>query len=112
MPESPERLNLPRTFKIGSFHIGSAFADILTSAIWNRILISNMSISATPGALRSALRYLMAPLSIWAGNRSDNHPLFGRRRRPYIWGERALMVLSLLFLPFIAMPVPISACGR
>ncbi len=103
MPESPERLNLPRTFKIGSFHIGSAFSDILTSAIWNRVLISNMGISATPVALLSALRYFMAPLSIWAGNRSDNHPLFGRRRLPYIWGGRFLMVLGLLFLPFSTM---------
>ncbi|WP_129674752.1 BCD family MFS transporter [Candidatus Chloroploca sp. Khr17] len=100
MDPNSEKLNVLRTFKIGSFHIGSAFADMLTSAVWNRILISDLGIVATPVALLSALRYLLAPLSIWAGNRSDTKPIFGRHRLPYIWGGRLLMALSLLLLPF------------
>lgn len=99
MEQQQERLHLPRTLKIGSFHIGSAFADILGSAVWNRILISDLGIIATPVALLAALRYLLAPLSIWAGHRSDTHPLFGLRRLPYIWLGRALMLLSLPLLP-------------
>ncbi|NCC32859.1 MAG: MFS transporter, partial [Chloroflexia bacterium] len=99
MDPNSEKLNVLRTFKIGSFHIGSAFADMLTSAVWNRILISDLGIVATPVALLSALRYLLAPLSIWAGNRSDTNPIFGRHRLPYIWGGRLLMALSLLLLP-------------
>lgn len=98
--DSPEKLNVPRTLKIGSFHVGSSFADMLTSAVWNRILISDLGVLASPVALLAALRYLLAPLSIWAGNRSDTHPIMGRRRLPYIWGGRALMIVGLLFLPF------------
>lgn len=95
----PERLNVPRTFKIGSFYIGSAFPDILTAAVWNRVLISDLGLAATPVALLSALRYLLSPLSIWAGNRSDTRPILGRRRLPYIWGGRLLMILGMLLIP-------------
>ncbi len=99
MQEQSERLNLPRTLKLGSFHIGSAFSDILTSAVWNRVLVSDLGLAAAPVALLSALRYFLAPLSIWAGNRSDTHPLFGKQRLPYIWIGRILMALALLLLP-------------
>ncbi len=109
--EAPEKLNLPRTFKIGSFHVGSSFADMLTSAVWNRVLISDLGVLATPVALLSALRYLLAPLSIWAGNRSDSHPLFGRHRLPYIWGGRALMVVGLLLTPLATISIAADAAS-
>lgn len=99
MEQQSERLNIRRTLKLGSFHIGSAFADILGSAVWNRILVSDLGIAATPVAVLSALRYLLAPLSIWAGHRSDTHPFFGWRRLPYIWSGRLLMFVSLPLLP-------------
>ncbi|EFO80435.1 PUCC protein [Oscillochloris trichoides DG-6] len=99
MATQPERLKMGRTLKIGSFHVGSAFSDILLSAVWNRILISNLGLPAGPVAILAALRYLLAPLSIWAGDRSDRHPIFGKYRLPYIWGGRAMMALGLLLIP-------------
>ena len=51
-----------------------------------------------PFELHIALRYLLAPLSLWAGNRTDNKRILGLRRTPLIWLGRALMVLSLPFL--------------
>ncbi len=89
--------------KIGSFHIGSAFVDLLTSGVLNRVLITDLHIWATPVALLSALRYLLAPLSIWAGYRSDTHPIFGMHRLPYIWLGRLLMLLSLPLLPVVTV---------
>jgi BCD family chlorophyll transporter-like MFS transporter len=111
---SEKRFSLPRTLKLGTFHIGSAFADLLTSGVLNRILISDMGIAAAPVALLSALRYLLAPLSIWAGYRSDTHPLFGLHRTPYIWAGRLLMLLSLPLLPLITVVLaanPLSPGG-
>ncbi|NNJ10659.1 BCD family MFS transporter [Chloroflexales bacterium ZM16-3] len=89
--------------KIGTFHIGSSFVDLLTSGVLNRVLISDLNIWATPVALLSALRYLLAPLSIWAGYRSDTHPIFGMRRLPYIWLGRLPMVISLPLLPIVTV---------
>lgn len=99
MDERNERLNVGRTVKIGAHHVGGAFTDILLSAVWNRILISNLGLPASPVALLSALRYFLAPLSIWSGNRSDSRPIMGKHRLPYIWGGRALTILGLLLIP-------------
>ena len=95
----PQRFSLPRTLKLGSFHIGSAFVDLLTSGVLNRVLITDLHLWATPVALLSALRYLLAPLSIWAGYWSDTRPIFGLHRLPYILAGRVPMILSLPLLP-------------
>ena len=98
--ESAEpRFSVWRSLKIGSFHVGSSLADLLTSAVWNRLLIVDLGVPAWPVSLLVALRYLLAPLTLWAGHKSDTHPLFGSRRVAYIWIGRLLMLLSLPLLP-------------
>jgi BCD family chlorophyll transporter-like MFS transporter len=96
--EKTTRFTLWRGLRLGSFQIGSAMGDILITSIWNRILISNFGIPATPVALLIGLRYLLSPLSLWAGNLTDNRRFFGLRRTPMIWLGRALMVFSLPLL--------------
>lgn len=104
MSDQPtQRFSILRTMKIGTFHIGSSFVDLLTSGVLNRVLITDLGLAATPVALLSALRYLLAPLSIWAGYRSDTKPIFGMHRLPYIWLGRLPMVLSLPLLPVVAV---------
>lgn len=94
--------NLPvgRNLKIGLFHLGSGMADVMTTGIWNRIMISDLGFSATPIGLLVSLRYFLAPLGVWAGRMSDRHAVGGYRRLFWIWLGRALMVLSLLMLGF------------
>ncbi|MEJ2747933.1 MAG: BCD family MFS transporter [Anaerolineae bacterium] len=94
------KFNLWRTLRLSSFHIGSAMGDILVTSIWNRIMISNFGIPAAPVSLLIALRYLLFPVSLWAGFLSDTKPLFGLRRTPYIWLGRVMMVVSLPLLGF------------
>ena len=89
--------------RLSSFQIGSAMGDILITSIWNRILIVNFGIPATPVGLLIALRYLLSPLSLWAGNLTDNRSFFGLRRTPMIWLGRVLMVASLPFLGLSVM---------
>jgi BCD family chlorophyll transporter-like MFS transporter len=96
--EQTKQFTLWRGLRLGSFQIGSAMGDILVTSIWNRILISQFGIPATPVGLLIALRYLLSPLSLWAGHLTDNRSFFGLRRTPIIWLGRALMVLSLPFL--------------
>ena len=86
------------TLRLSSFQIGSAMGDILVTSIWNRVLISNFGIPAAPVSFLIALRYFLAPISLWAGYLSDTKSFWGLRRTPYIWFGRALMVISLPFL--------------
>jgi BCD family chlorophyll transporter-like MFS transporter len=87
-----------QTVRLSSFQIGSAMGDILATSIWNRILISNFGIAAAPVSFLLALRYLLSPLSLWAGHRSDTKLLWGWRRTPYIWIGRGMMILALPLL--------------
>ncbi len=87
-----------RNVKIGLFHLGSGMADIITTGIWNRIMISDLGFSATPIGLLVALRYFLAPLGVWAGRMSDQHAIGGYRRLFWIWLGRAMMTLSIVAL--------------
>lgn len=93
-----ETLSVLRSIKIGTFHIGSSLADILATGVWNRVMIKELGFAATPIALLLALRYFLAPLSIWVGQRSDVRPWRGYHRLPYIWGGRLAMVISYVLL--------------
>ena len=103
MDEQQRPFTLWRGLRLSSFQIGSAMGEILITSIWNRILIVNFGIPATPVGLLIALRYLLSPLSLWAGNLTDNRQFFGLRRTPMIWLGRVLMVGSLPFLGLSVM---------
>jgi BCD family chlorophyll transporter-like MFS transporter len=96
--DQEKRFTLWRGLRLSSFQIGSAMGDILITSIWNRILITEFGIPATPVSLLIGLRYLLSPLSLWAGNLTDNKRFFGLQRTPIIWLGRGLMVLSLPLL--------------
>jgi BCD family chlorophyll transporter-like MFS transporter len=93
------RFSFLRTLKIASFNLGSAIVDILTASVWNRVLISDLGAGAAPVSMLLGLRYLLAPLSIWVGVRSDTRPIFGLRRLPYIWMGRLMMLAAIVLLP-------------
>jgi len=97
-PTATRPISLARNIKIGTFHIGSSMADILVSAVWNRIAIAELGFAAFPISLLLALRYILAPLSVWIGQRSDVKAYFGYRRLPYIWGGRFMIMISLFTL--------------
>ncbi|MCB8965602.1 MAG: BCD family MFS transporter [Ardenticatenaceae bacterium] len=90
--------SLGQTLRLSSFHVGSAMGDILATSVWNRVLISDLGLPAGPVGLLIALRYLLFPISLWAGYRSDTQSLFGYYRTPYVWIGRFLMVLSFPLL--------------
>ena len=100
MNEQKKHLSLGRNIKIGFFHLGSGMADVLTTGVWNRIMISDLGFAATPVGLLVSLRYFLAPLGIWAGRMSDQRTIFGVRRLFWIWLGRLLMVLSTFGLGF------------
>jgi MFS transporter, BCD family, chlorophyll transporter len=91
-------VSMLRNMKLGMFHIGSSMADILTTGVWNRIVINELGMAATPVALLISLKYFITPFSIWAGQRSDVTEWRGYRRLPFIWGGRLLMVISFFIL--------------
>lgn len=103
MNETAANFSYRRALRISTFQIGSAMGDILVTSIWNRILITSFGIPAAPVSLLIALRYLLSPLSMYAGFLTDNKLFWGLRRTPVIWAGRLMMILSLPFLGFSVM---------
>lgn len=89
------QFNTARTLLLGTFHIGSAMSDVLVSSILNRILISHFGFLAWPVALLLGLRYLLSPISLWAGAKSDSSTGKPHGRTRYIWSGRALIMAGL-----------------
>lgn len=110
--ENQPNLSTGRNLKIGLFHLGSGMADVITTGIWNRIMISDLGFSATPIGLLVALRYFLAPLGVWAGRMSDRYAVGGYRRLFWIWLGRGMMALSIFVLglvtAMIARGVPVE----
>jgi MFS transporter, BCD family, chlorophyll transporter len=100
MSDKEKGLSPARNTKIGFFHLGSGMADVLTSGVWNRIMISDLGVSATPVGLLVSLRYFLAPLGVWAGRVSDRQSFLGFRRLFWIWLGRLMMVLSTFGLGY------------
>ncbi|QPC82192.1 BCD family MFS transporter [Phototrophicus methaneseepsis] len=98
MGEKQKGLSIGRNFKIGLFHLGSGMADVLSTGVWNRIMISDLGYSAGPVGLLLSLRYFLTPLGIWAGRVSDRRTILGFRRLFWIWLGRLLMALSTAIL--------------
>jgi BCD family chlorophyll transporter-like MFS transporter len=99
MSEQQEpNLTTARNLKIGLFHLGSGMADVVTTGIWNRIMISDLGFSATPVSLLISLKYFLAPLGVWAGRKSDQGTIFGYRRLFWIWLGRAMMAIGMAVL--------------
>lgn len=95
--------------RLCTFQIGSAMGDILVTSIWNRIMIVNFGFPALPVGTLIALRYLLSPLSLYAGFRSDTTPFLGMWRTSYIWLGRALMVTSL---PLLGLSITLFDVNR
>jgi BCD family chlorophyll transporter-like MFS transporter len=101
MTKMEPNLSVARNLKIAVFHLGSGMADVLTTGVWNRIMISDLGFQATPIGLLISLRYFLAPLGIWAGRISDRRTILGLRRLFWVWLGRGLMVLSTIMLGYI-----------
>ena len=93
-------LSVARNLKIALFHLGSGMADVLTTGVWNRIMVADLGFSATLVGLLTGLRYFLAPLGVYAGSFSDTRTVGGYRRLFWIWLGRATMALSTVTLGF------------
>jgi len=75
---------LAAALRLAAFPFAYGIAGALAGGTLNRILVAELGLPLTVVGLLFALPMLEAPLRVWFGYRSDSHPLFGKRREPYI----------------------------
>jgi BCD family chlorophyll transporter-like MFS transporter len=82
---------------------GASFLLILTTGILNRILISDLGMSAWVVTVVLSFQHLSNPLALGAGHLSDRRPIRGRRRVPYILLWTIVAAATVPFMPHVAM---------
>ena len=85
IPRSPKRqVGMLTIFRLGLFNMALGLMAVLTLAVLNRVMISELGIPATITAGVLAIAQFVAPARVWFGQLSDSKPLFGRYRTGYI----------------------------
>lgn len=94
-------LPLSRLLRLSLFQVSVGMAMALTVGTLNRVLIVELGMPATLVAAMVALPFVVAPLRVLIGFRSDNHrSALGWRRVPYIWFGTLFQFGGLAFMPF------------
>mgnify|MGYP005840741239 CR=1 FL=1 len=83
-PISESRLDILTMVRIGLFNLGLGLMSVLTLAVLNRVMISELGIPATVTAGTIAISQVIAPARIWFGRLSDIKPIFGLYRSNYV----------------------------
>ncbi len=91
-----------KRFQLGLIHVAVAMTLVPIDGMLNRVMIKELSISATLFAILASLPYIFSPIQVTIGSYSDSHPILGFRRTPYILAGLFLCVISLIALPPVA----------
>src|SRR5215208_530612 len=89
-------------FQLGLIHVAVAMTLVPINSTLNRVMIKELSISATIVAILASLPYLFSPIQVAIGSYSDRHPILGFRRTPYILAGLILCVLGVIVSPQVA----------
>jgi MFS transporter, BCD family, chlorophyll transporter len=91
-----------KRFQLGLIHVAVAMTLVPINSTLNRVMIKELSLSATIVAILASLPYLFSPIQVAIGSYSDRHPIFGFRRTPYILVGLVLCVLGVIVSPQVA----------
>ena len=89
--------------QLGFLHAAVAMTLVPINSTLNRVMIKELALSATLVAILASLPYLFSPIQVFIGSFSDQHPVLGYRRTPYIAFGLILCVLGVVFTPQAAL---------
>jgi MFS transporter, BCD family, chlorophyll transporter len=95
-------LMLRKRFQLGLIHVAVAMTLVPINSTLNRVMIKELALTATLVAVLASLPYLFSPIQVAIGSFADRHPVFGRRRTPYIMIGLLLCVAGVIVAPHVA----------
>lgn len=96
-------MTILKNIRLGLLHVAVAITFVLINGVLNRVMIHDLRILASVVAVLVVLPYLLSPLQVWLGQRSDTHPIVGYRRTPYIALGLLLCVGGAIATPYAAL---------
>ena len=91
--------------RLSAIHVAVALTLLPINSTLNRIMISELGISATLVALLIAVPYILSPMQMWIGSLSERYPLWGWRRTPYIMIGLVLCATGSALTPHAAFAI-------
>ncbi|HEY9771407.1 MAG TPA: BCD family MFS transporter [Coleofasciculaceae cyanobacterium] len=88
-------------FRLGLFNLGLGLMAVLTLAVLNRVMISELGVPATITGGILATSLFVSPARVWFGQLSDNKPLLSKHRTNYVLLGTAIFGLAV----FLAVQV-------
>lgn len=103
-PHSPARHEVSTWTKLrlGLREFAAGMSSVLILGVLNRVMKVELGISLLVVATVLASYNLAAPAALAIGHRSDQRPIFGRHRAPYIVGGSIITALVVLAAPHLA----------
>lgn len=92
--------------QVSLLNLAVALMILPLDSVLNRVMISELQLSATLVALLISLRFITSPLRIVFGRISDANPIAGRKRTWYILIGIVLMAIGLILSPHAALAIP------
>ena len=96
MHNRPKRqVGLLTVCRLGLFNMGLGLMAVLTLAVLNRVMISELGIPATITGGILATSLFVSPARVWFGQLSDVQPIFGKHRTNYVLIGTAIFGLAV-----------------
>lgn len=105
--EAKERsMNWLAILQVSLINTAVALIILPLNSTLNRVMISELQLSATLVAVLISLRFITSPTRIWFGRLSDLRPIGGLHRTWYIGIGIVLMAAGLASAPHAALSIP------
>ncbi len=97
---------LRKRIQLALIHMAVAMTLVPINSTLNRVMIKELAISAALVAVLASLPYIFSPIQVLIGSYSDRHPVFGRRRSPYILLGLLLCAGGVALAPQVVYLIP------
>lgn len=96
-------MTIIKNIRLGLLHVAIAISFVAINGVLNRIMIHDLGILATVVAGLVVLPYVLSPAQVWIGQYSDDNPIMGYRRTPYILLGSLLCFGGMMLTPYAAL---------
>jgi len=101
-------LRIFNNIRLALFPIGYGMVGALVGGTLNRVFIADIGLAASLVGLLLSIQYLVSPVRVWLGYRSDGFPILGKRRESYMILGTLVLAVGLSLAAFLAVSVTSS----
>ncbi len=89
--------------RLALFPIGYGMVGALVGGTLNRVFIADIGLAASLVGFVFAIQYLVSPIRVWLGYRSDGFPILGKRRESYMILGTIVLGVGIVLAAMIAV---------